>query len=74
MLGSQTDDNGTSDGRYTAYSNGTVSAGHGSTALNGNSLGQDLANGTRDVVHGVGDAVEDVGTGVGNAARDLVNG
>lgn len=74
---------GTPDGRYTAYSDGTVSPGYhtndqnttdlGSAGNNAGSLTGDVARGAGDLVRGTGDAVADIGTGIGNAARDITN-
>lgn len=77
----------TSDGRYTAYSDGTVSPGHGAIARDNRDLGTtgnttsgtqnngtlagDVARGAGDLVRGAGNAVADVGNGIGSAARDL---
>lgn len=74
---------GTSDGRYTAYSDGTVAPGSGAVTRNDENLGTsgnnagsltgDVARGAGDLVRGTGDAVADIGTGIGNAARDMTN-
>lgn len=83
MTNSRVPYDGTSDGRYTAYSDGTVAPGH-DPARNANdfanvgrdteTLTGDVARGAGDLVRGAGDAVEDIGTGIGNAARDITNG
>ena len=74
---------GTPDGRYTAYSDGTVAPGGnsaardtyhlGTTGNNAGTLTGDVARGADDLVRGAGDAVDDIGTGIGNAARDITN-
>lgn len=70
---------GTPDGRYTAYSDGTVAPGGGATTRDTynqgttGSLTGDVARGAGDLVRGTGDAVADIGTGIGNAARDITN-
>lgn len=83
MTNTQSQYDGASDGRYTAYSDGTVSPGHGAIARDNNttnntttgsgtgSLTGNVARGAGDLVNGAGNAVADIGTGIGNAARDI---
>lgn len=53
---------GKSDGRYTAYSDGAVSpGGTGNLIQDGKNLGRDLMNGTKNMMDSVKDTVRDLG-------------
>ncbi len=77
MTSSRSRYDGTSDGRYTAYSDGTVSPGskvHRNGNTNSRTGGSGLMDATRDLVDGAGNAVRDAARGVGNAVRDMGSG
>ena len=74
MTSNRTQYDGTNSGRYTAYSDGTVSPGSNNSTYAGNGTGRGLTGAARDLTGGVGNAVRDVTNGVGNAVRDIGTG
>lgn len=68
------------NGRYTAYSDGSLAADRGQGKASGDTPGQQMARGARDIVNGVGNAVRDMtgmnrpNTANGNSGNVGTNG